>query len=92
MLSVRYDTYMTSADYAQDQREKKIGKLIVRALARGMTAGDMAIMLDEHWTALEKAAGVNKCSAETRRQCLDTFRQVEARRDEPVADVKFPKF
>ena len=83
---------MTSADYARDQREKKIGKLIMRALAHGMTAGDMAIMLDEHWTALEKAAGVKPCSAETRRQCLETFSHVEARRNEPVADVKFPKF
>ena len=60
------------------------------ASGHDVTADDMAIMNDEQWKMLEKAAGVNKCSAITREQAISTYRNVEAARKRTA--TVFPKF
>jgi hypothetical protein len=86
---------MSNTDYAntvaaQGHRDIKIAKLIMMASGHGVTASDMAIMNDEQWKMLEKAAGVNKCSQITRDQAIQTYRNVEAARKRTA--TAFPKY
>jgi hypothetical protein len=78
--------------YKEAAQLGKVVKLLSVAQAHGMTAGDMAIMLDEHWEKLEFAAGVNKCSEETRALALQTLRNVEAAKERAVNKSPFPRY